>query len=113
MVTKQGEVLYQEPEGILFQGYLQKQGAINKAFKTRYFRLVERPCQVWYYKNKSSRKPRGGILLCNDNVEITTSAPCLIHVKTDTRIYTLQAKTEAETMEWTKHMGGYDILMYI
>jgi len=78
MVTKQGEVLYKEPEGILFQGYLQKQGAINKAFKTRYFRLVERPCQVWYYKNESSRTPRGGIKLCNSGVEITTSIPCMV-----------------------------------
>eukprot|EP00466_Bigelowiella_natans_P007912 jgi/Bigna1/82395/fgenesh1_pg.92_\ len=91
MVTKQGEVLYKEPEGILFQGYLQKQGAINKAFKTRYFRLVERPCQVWYYKNESSRTPRGGIKLCNSGVEITTSIPCM--------------KSEVEAAEWTKVMG--------
>mmetsp|Transcript_14109 Transcript_14109/g.19810 ORF Transcript_14109/g.19810 Transcript_14109/m.19810 type:complete len:240 (+) Transcript_14109:141-860(+) len=105
MVTKQGEVLYKEPEGILFQGYLQKQGAINKAFKTRYFRLVERPCQVWYYKNESSRTPRGGIKLCNSGVEITTSIPCMIHVKTGSRTYTLQAKSEVEAAEWTKVMG--------
>jgi len=32
-------------------------------------------------------------------------------VKTGSRTYTLQAKSEVEAAEWTKVMGGYKILM--
>mmetsp|Transcript_7753 Transcript_7753/g.12651 ORF Transcript_7753/g.12651 Transcript_7753/m.12651 type:complete len:81 (+) Transcript_7753:70-312(+) len=66
MVSREGWVLYKNPEGVEIDGwcYLHKKGVFRRETSDRrFFRLVRKPTQLWFYSNERTWKPRGCVLL--------------------------------------------------
>mmetsp|Transcript_7213 Transcript_7213/g.10061 ORF Transcript_7213/g.10061 Transcript_7213/m.10061 type:complete len:211 (-) Transcript_7213:657-1289(-) len=103
MVTRQGHILYQDPEGVLMEGWLSKRGLVSKALKRRYFRLVARPTQLWYYSKENVKAPRGGITIGNPKTKshaaVRWNENKLI-ISTKRRVYHLTANTSQQAAEW-------------
>mmetsp|Transcript_31468 Transcript_31468/g.60694 ORF Transcript_31468/g.60694 Transcript_31468/m.60694 type:complete len:189 (+) Transcript_31468:63-629(+) len=67
MVSKEGVVLYKNPEGVALDGWLNIYKGQNflgrDRTEKRFFRLVKYPTQLWYYSTDVTARPRGNVCL--------------------------------------------------
>ncbi|GAB5363806.1 hypothetical protein AAMO2058_000914600 [Amorphochlora amoebiformis] len=98
MVSRTGTVLYLNPDGMLWEGYLKKTGKFNKSRQKRYFRLVQKPLQLWYYTSDKTAKPKGQIDMFDSkgrpNQIIIKGTK--MDIKTEGRVYHIEAESEEE-----------------
>lgn len=108
MVSHAGEVLYLDPEGVLRAGYLKKAGLIHKAFRTRFFRLVQKPLHMFYYLNNKVKTPRGRIALIDTNgvAAPVTRDKTEIRIETKGRTFVLRAAGEDDAKTWVKAISS-------
>jgi len=88
-----------------FSGYLKKKGAINRAFKKRWFELVSQ--RLFYYKShKKQKAPQGVILLKNCTVEPIKKNMLKISGKHLKRTFELAAPKEQERDKWIQELNN-------
>lgn len=92
---------------MVLEGELEKKGQKGpvKMFRTRWFRLKEGTLELHYYRHKDDTKSKGFINI-GDVVEVcrTTneSGKYGFDVKTQNRVYILQASSDRERYKWIK-----------
>mmetsp|Transcript_65 Transcript_65/g.105 ORF Transcript_65/g.105 Transcript_65/m.105 type:complete len:150 (+) Transcript_65:555-1004(+) len=102
MVSCTGSILYINPEGVVWEGNMKKATKIMKTLQPRYFRLVQNPCQLWYYTDSKSSKARGGIDLFDekgDPIKIILNNQTL-QLKSPQRVFTCTAEDVATAKQW-------------
>lgn len=93
---------------VIKEGYLEKQGALVKNWKRRYFILKKG--SLYYYKEKEAKTPRGLINLINAQVTSNESSNMnYVHtfcILTGNRTWIIAAKDEAEKQSWIQAISA-------
>jgi len=82
------------------EGWLRKRGAINKAWKRRFFKLHDG--KLLYFKSRQQTAPQGTVDLrdCALTIDDTPSYRLFIKSPHFKRVYELEAGSIAELQEW-------------
>mmetsp|Transcript_34565 Transcript_34565/g.83621 ORF Transcript_34565/g.83621 Transcript_34565/m.83621 type:complete len:186 (-) Transcript_34565:272-829(-) len=100
MVTKEGVVLYKDPEGVALDGWLgvpEKNILGFEIVQSRFFRLVKHPTQLFYYSSETAANPKGKIELKDDKNEFVELR------RNEAKLLVLARRTEANTLVCENH----------
>eukprot|EP01116_Phalansterium_solitarium_P011820 TRINITY_DN27620_c0_g1_i1.p1 TRINITY_DN27620_c0_g1~~TRINITY_DN27620_c0_g1_i1.p1 ORF type:complete len:928 (-),score=206.00 TRINITY_DN27620_c0_g1_i1:257-3040(-) len=90
----------------LFEGFLTKQGAIRRNWKTRWFVLENGVMR--YYKHRTARKPAGSFVVrgmrCGAVLEGKIKRPFSFQVITQKRTWYMYATNDAEFRRWREQL---------
>eukprot|EP01060_Flectonema_neradi_P021545 TRINITY_DN2925_c5_g1_i1.p1 TRINITY_DN2925_c5_g1~~TRINITY_DN2925_c5_g1_i1.p1 ORF type:complete len:170 (+),score=22.86 TRINITY_DN2925_c5_g1_i1:65-511(+) len=91
-----------KPSETSHSGPLYKLGALNKAWKNRWFVLVG--SKLYYFKHKEVKQPQGTIRVDQAYVRVSSdqSQPCCFEIVTSQRIYQLTATSRSDMNKWVE-----------
>ena len=92
---------------VLYNGFLHKLGAVNKAWKDRWFVLAGK--KLYYFRSKENTKVPTGIVQV-DNAYTRpgedTNHPCSFEIITAQRIYLLAAPSQQVMQKWVNVLNA-------
>jgi hypothetical protein len=97
-----------DPRRVVKSGHLYKRGVVNKAYKERFFVLLEDGA-LQYFKAKASARAIA-FVSCVAAVVSRTPDPRGIELRVPGRTYQLLAETAAERDRWFEALASYSVL---
>jgi len=111
---------FSDSASVLKRGWLEKRGALNTTFKTRYFVLTaadlvnEVPKMLRYFKDEESYRllRTGGTIRIDDSIKVSRGSmldpdhPYYFELATAERTYNLSAPKAEDLDEWIEMLGG-------
>eukprot|EP01061_Rhynchopus_euleeides_P043885 TRINITY_DN76718_c0_g1_i1.p1 TRINITY_DN76718_c0_g1~~TRINITY_DN76718_c0_g1_i1.p1 ORF type:complete len:194 (+),score=59.29 TRINITY_DN76718_c0_g1_i1:250-831(+) len=95
-----------DEKDILYSGFLHKLGAVNKAWKDRWFVLVG--TKLYYFRAKDQRQPQGTVEVRQGWARPGDDAnqPCSFEIITAQRVYLLAAPSPNNMQKWVNVLNS-------